>query len=35
MAPAIYLVPDDPTIRRVQVQSIFNEPQIIRGEPRR
>jgi ATP-dependent Clp protease ATP-binding subunit ClpX len=35
MAPAIYAVPDDPTIRRVEVQSIFNEPKIIRGEPRR
>jgi ATP-dependent Clp protease ATP-binding subunit ClpX len=35
MAPAICLVPDDPTIRRVEVQSVFNEPKIIRGEPRR
>ena len=35
MAPAIYAVPDDLTIRGVQVQSIFNEPVIVRGAPRR
>jgi ATP-dependent Clp protease ATP-binding subunit ClpX len=35
MAPAIYAVPDDLTIRRVDVQSIFNEPVIVRGAPRR
>jgi ATP-dependent Clp protease ATP-binding subunit ClpX len=34
LAPAIFAVPDDPTIRRVEVLSIFNEPKIIRGQPR-
>lgn len=34
LAPAIYAVPDDPTIRRIEVSSIFNEPKIVRGEPR-
>jgi len=34
IAPAVYLVPDDATIRRVEVPSIFNEPKIVRGAPR-
>jgi ATP-dependent Clp protease ATP-binding subunit ClpX len=34
LAPAIYAVPDDPAIRRIEVASIFNEPKIVRGEPR-
>jgi ATP-dependent Clp protease ATP-binding subunit ClpX len=35
MGPAIFAVPDDPTIRRVEVHSIFNEPVTVRGAPRR
>ena len=34
MAPVVYQVPDDPTIRRIEVPSIFNEPVIVRGAPR-
>jgi len=34
LAPAIYAAPDDATIRRVEVRSIFNEPVIVRGAPR-
>ena len=34
ITPVIYAVPDDPTIRRVEVTSIFNEPTVIRGEAR-
>jgi len=34
ITPVLYAVPDDPTIRRVEVASIFNEPTIVRGAPR-
>jgi ATP-dependent Clp protease ATP-binding subunit ClpX len=34
VTPVVYAVPDDPTIRRVEVTSIFSEPTIVRGEPR-
>jgi ATP-dependent Clp protease ATP-binding subunit ClpX len=31
ITPVVYAVPDDPTIRRVEVASIFTEPLIVRG----
>jgi ATP-dependent Clp protease ATP-binding subunit ClpX len=34
IAPALYAAPDDPNLRRVEVQSIFAEPRLIRGPAR-
>ena len=34
IAPALYAAPDDPNLRRVEVESIFSEPRLVRGPTR-
>jgi ATP-dependent Clp protease ATP-binding subunit ClpX len=34
IAPALYAAPDDPNLRRVEVESIFSEPRLVRGPAR-
>ena len=31
LAPVLYAIPDDPSIRRVEIGSIFAEPTLMRG----
>lgn len=30
MTPIVYIIPDDPTIRRVEIDSLFTEPRLLR-----
>jgi ATP-dependent Clp protease ATP-binding subunit ClpX len=32
LTPALYVVPDDPRIRKIEISSLFAEPKVVRGE---
>jgi ATP-dependent Clp protease ATP-binding subunit ClpX len=34
ITPILYEIPDDPTIRRVEIASLFTEPRILRASPK-
>ena len=33
ITPILYMVPDNPDIRKVTITSLFSDPAIVRGQP--